>query len=527
MTDLNLLHEGARHVAARVKNHLPRRLRPGDLYALIPPGPLRQEARAHPLRLLTMLERHGLQATLIGTQCSLSLRATDLPLPPAEEVTSAFWSLHQHLRQTGAPASALRSLHVPLWDLAGEADSTAAGLLLRQVLPCWSPAAIEESLNWRMQAYQTGEAPHYLHWLLHHQSVPAHEVTQLLGSMVRAVGRVMDLPGLPLHAQPALVAAEAGRWQNGVESLNRDSLESLDLEVVFRREGMALPRPLDWTRADQTQPARQQLRAMPGLSEIAEQVQQMLAHAALQARRSQCGLAPVGSNLHMVFTGNPGTGKTTAARLLGQALLEQGVLTSGRVVEVARASLIGAYVGQTAPKVVRAMDDAAGGVLLIDEVHGLLTDPRDSYGREALDTLVKEMEDRRDSLVVVLCGYPREMELLLDANPGLRSRIACTIRFPDYTAPQLLDILRIMAAQHDYDLDAGGHERAEQLLQERIQRGEALQGNARLVRALFEQAVQRQAARLACSPTAAAEAQLSTLTADDFGELRGAAALRA
>lgn len=243
--------------------------------------------------------------------------------------------------------------------------------------------------------------------------------------------------------------------------------------------------------------------------------------------RRQRGLTAVKSTLHMVFTGNPGTGKTTVARLVGQALAEEGILGSREVFEVARADLVGEYIGQTAPKVFSALDQAEGGVLLIDEAHGLMTDDRDPFGREALDALVKGMEDRRDRLAVILCGYPQEMDRLLDANPGLRSRISRTIQFPDYSAAQLLAIFDAMCAQHDYRLTPAARSLVAGLLGQRVASGEAARGNALMVRVMFEEAVQRQATRLARTLSARTDEDISTLTADDLGDAPAARAMSA
>jgi SpoVK/Ycf46/Vps4 family AAA+-type ATPase len=216
---------------------------------------------------------------------------------------------------------------------------------------------------------------------------------------------------------------------------------------------------------------------------------------------------------HLIFTGNPGTGKTTVARLLAQIYRTLGVVDRGHLVETDRAGLVAGYVGQTAPLVQARFDEADQGVLLIDEAYSLVRGGERDFGREAIDTIVKLIEDRRDRIVVVMAGYPDEMDELISSNPGLRSRFPKVIHFPDYTTDELLAIIDSLAEKGGYRLDAGARDRCRTWL-DSITRDKGF-GNGRTARNLFEHAVSTQATRLAPieSPT---DEQLTVLTADDI-----------
>ncbi|MBD0328542.1 MAG: AAA family ATPase [Thermoleophilia bacterium] len=248
------------------------------------------------------------------------------------------------------------------------------------------------------------------------------------------------------------------------------------------------PRPLAELQAE--------LDALVGLETVKEQVRALVAFLQVQGRRKEHGLPEVATSQHLVFLGNPGTGKTTVARLLAEMYRSIGLLRRGHLVEVDRAGLVGEFVGSTALKTERAVRRALDGVLFIDEAYALAPDePGRDFGHEAVEVLLKRMEDYRERLVVIVAGYPRLMNRFLDSNPGLRSRFSREIVFPDYSTADLLAITRKFAADHEYALS----EEAEHALAgvfDGARRGEGF-GNARYARTIFEQALNAQALRLA------------------------------
>ncbi|MGW7447210.1 right-handed parallel beta-helix repeat-containing protein [Kitasatospora sp. NPDC054795] len=239
-----------------------------------------------------------------------------------------------------------------------------------------------------------------------------------------------------------------------------------------------------------------ELDSLVGLATVKQEVRTLIDLISVGRRRRQAGLKAPSLRRHLVFTGAPGTGKTTVARLYGEILASLGVLQRGHLVEVARVDLVGEHIGSTAIRTAAAFDRARGGVLFIDEAYALAPeDGARDFGREAIDTLVKLMEDHRDEVVVIVAGYTAEMERFLSANPGVSSRFSRTIGFPDYTADELLEIARAQCAEHEYALS----EDTEKSLLEHfggLERGPTF-GNGRTARQVFETMVERHAVRIA------------------------------
>ena len=258
-----------------------------------------------------------------------------------------------------------------------------------------------------------------------------------------------------------------------------------------------------------------ELDSLVGLETVKEQVRALVAFLEVQARRKQAGLPEVATGQHLVFLGNPGTGKTTVARLLAEMYRAMGLLRKGHLVETDRAGLVGQFVGTTALKTDRVIRRALDGVLFIDEAYALA--PEGAYhdfGPEAVETLLKRMEDYRHRLVVIVAGYPRLMNAFLDSNPGLRSRFAREISFPDYSTGELVAITGKFAGDHEYVLGEGADEVLRAVLDGAV-RGEGF-GNARFARTLFEQALNSQALRLSERLDTATPSDLMTLNADDL-----------
>jgi len=237
-----------------------------------------------------------------------------------------------------------------------------------------------------------------------------------------------------------------------------------------------------------------ELDALLGLEPVKEEVRLVTALLEVGQLRAERDLPPLETSRHLIFTGNPGTGKTTVARLLAQIYRTLGVVDRGHLVETDRAGLVAGYVGQTATKVTAVFDRADEGVLLIDEAYALVRGSEQDFGREAIDTIVKLVEDRRDRTVVIAAGYPDEMHRFIDANPGLSSRFPRTIHFPDYTTDELLAIFTSMCDRAHYRLGDGTPERLRQLI-DGTPRTKGF-GNGRMVRNLFEASVARHARRI-------------------------------
>ena len=261
------------------------------------------------------------------------------------------------------------------------------------------------------------------------------------------------------------------------------------------------------------------LESLIGLEGVKVEVRKLVDFAAVQAQRRAQGLQVTPTSLHLVFTGNPGTGKTTVARIVGQLYASIGLLEKGHVVEVDRAALVGEYVGHTAPKTHKKIAEAMDGVLFIDEAYTLSSGGERDFGQEAIDTLLKAMEDHRGRLAVVVAGYTDPMRRFLQSNPGLQSRFGRTIDFADYDAPALLEILLGLFRRADFLLTPEAEEHAARVVREIHRTRDERFGNARAMRTLFEQVAENQARRVsslvAASPEAG-RAMLQLVAPEDF-----------
>ena len=255
-----------------------------------------------------------------------------------------------------------------------------------------------------------------------------------------------------------------------------------------------------------------ELDQIVGLDMVKNYIRSLQSHIAVQEKRREQGMKTAEVSKHMIFTGNPGTGKTTIARLISRYMKAIGALSQGQLVEVTRADLVAQYVGQTAPLTMSVIKSAIGGVLFIDEAYALYRGKDDSFGLEAIDTLVKAMEDNREDLIVILAGYKKEMAGFLEANSGLKSRFPNLINFPDYTGNELMKIACIQAKSKGYAIDEDVLGDLEKYFDEVQSINAAEAGNGRLARNVVEDAILRQSERLVKDPSA----DMSRLMKEDF-----------
>lgn len=242
---------------------------------------------------------------------------------------------------------------------------------------------------------------------------------------------------------------------------------------------------------------QQELDGLVGLTFVKNKVNDLIAFQKIQQLRKAQGLASSKSTMHMAFTGNPGTGKTTVARIVGRMYKAIGLLSKGQFIEVSRTDLIAGYQGQTALKVKKVIEEAKGGVLFIDEAYSITENEHsDSYGRECLTELTKALEDYRDDLVVIVAGYTEPMKNFFESNPGLKSRFNTFIEFPDYTAFELMEILYNMCLKNDYMLTPTAKEKLQDILIAKVAYKNDEFANGRLVRNIYDDIIMNQARRL-------------------------------
>lgn len=258
------------------------------------------------------------------------------------------------------------------------------------------------------------------------------------------------------------------------------------------------------------------LDSLIGLNSVKAEVDKLFNVVKVRQMRQQRGLDVSPSTLHMVFTGNPGTGKTTVARIIAETFKEIGLLEKGHLVEVDRSHLVGQYIGHTAPKMTEVVQSALGGVLFIDEAYALSQGGEKDFGKEAIDTLVKLMEDNRENLVVIVAGYPEEMEIFLDINPGLKSRFYKTIHFEDYGIDELGEIFAGICNVKGYFYSDEAFQEVRGLIEKEREKDPKRFGNGRAVRNLFEKIEMNQANRLGKMKEEPTDDELVTLLLEDI-----------
>ena len=305
------------------------------------------------------------------------------------------------------------------------------------------------------------------------------------------------------------MAARAGR----LAALSNATAEQL---TELTLDDLALKKQTIDEKVPKLEDVLAELDELVGMAPVKEQVKKLVSFAKMAKERKAQGLEAPAMSYHFVFTGNPGTGKTTVARLVGKIFRALGLLEKGHLIETDRSGLVASYVGQTAQKTNKVVDDALDGVLFIDEAYALAQGGDKDFGAEAITTLLKRMEDERERLVVVLAGYTGDMKRFMEMNPGLQSRFNRTIEFPDYSNRELAAIFRQMAKKNKYVLSKEFDENLVGAMAFWTKKRDRHFGNGRFVRNKFEKAVENQSLRLSSIDHPTKE-QLVTLELTDVG----------
>lgn len=400
-----------------------------------------------------------------------------------------------------------------LWDqkLAGaELREAATGLFKQADLVSW------ESLV----------APFVRYEPLADSKVQVETIVMRLANLVaKCDGQTMPEESLALHAlqksiDMALHPAEPASTLADLNSPTGNSMASAHAQQQQTQQATeGIPEPDAGqiaAREEKLRTAMAELDQLVGLQAVKDRVRSYTNFLRLQTQRKDAGLATMPISMHMTFVGNPGTGKTTVARIIGQILGAMGTLPRGHVVETDRSGLVAEYAGQTAPKTNKLCDSAIGGVLFIDEAYSLIdASGDDAYGHEAVQTLLKRMEDNRDSMAVILAGYSAEMDQMIRTNPGVSSRINTQIEFEDYAPPDLCNIFESMCGTNQYTLSPEARHRVLIGFDSLYNQRDHHFGNGRLVRNVFEDTVRTLADRIA-EITQLSEDLLTSLVADDI-----------
>jgi SpoVK/Ycf46/Vps4 family AAA+-type ATPase len=375
-----------------------------------------------------------------------------------------------------------------------------------------------------------GEASH-LRW--HSLMRPFEEIDLLRGRVAELETIIMRLANLIAKADGETTAAESGRVQCIQEEVHRNlhrlpldepgqhetasqvrpqSVEKMKVETAEIRSQIDLQKPSpqikteEPSREERLAAAMEELESLVGMDSVKHEVRTMTNFLRVQKEREKAGLPRTPISLHMVFTGNPGTGKTTVARIIGRIFGAMGILEKGHLIETDRSGLVAEYAGQTGPKTNKKIDESLDGVLFIDEAYSLAAEGgQDAYGDEAIQALLKRMEDNRDRLVVILAGYPQPLDRMLKSNPGLSSRFNRRLNFEDYRPVEMGRIFSVMCERNQYESPALVRAKLILGFHHLYENRDEHFGNGRLVRNVFEEAIRRMANRIA---------QVDTLTKD-------------
>lgn len=331
-------------------------------------------------------------------------------------------------------------------------------------------------------------------------------LTKNLGDKPVTESRTKPTEGIPPNLDPTVpedravilefVRRPGMAEKYGITKHEIQTLEDMDTkheEHVAKTEESKVQAEQDTQTLDEVMA---ELDALIGLESVKEEVHTLINFIKVQKERANQGLKSSQVSYHCVFTGSPGTGKTTVARLVTKIYKHLGVLKTGHLVETDRSGLVADYAGQTPGKVNKLVDSALDGILFIDEAYALVGDGQDDYGREAVATLLKRMEDNRDRLVLVVAGYQEDMKDFIETNPGLKSRFNRYIDFPDYTPTELMKIFELLCKKGEYRLLPKAKDRLMDVFQSLYDEKDEHFGNGRLVRNMFEQTIENQSNRI-------------------------------